>query len=96
MEQVDTGSMTFFVFEAQELGGVTADAATHFNLPDALQGATADFFWAIGAPNPFPFAASASPEASSMPLVHIAFASAVVGPNKRDEFIELLRQVQTR
>ena len=96
MEQVDTGSMTFFVFEAQELGGVTADAATHFNLPDALQGATADFFWAIGAPNPFPFAASASPEASRMPLVHIAFASAAVGPNKRDEFISLLHQVQTR
>jgi hypothetical protein len=96
MEQVDTGSMTFFVFEAQELGGVTPDAATHFNLPDALQGATADFFWAIGAPNPFPFAASASPEASSTPLVHVAFASTVVGRNKRDEFVELLHQVQTR
>ncbi len=55
MEKVEANGLTFYVFEAQgsrQLDLVTVD---HFNLPDETQGAQPDFFWAVGAPSPFPF-----------------------------------------
>jgi len=55
MEKVEANGLTFYVFEAQgsrQLDLVTLD---HFNLPDETQGAQPDFFWAVGAPSPFPF-----------------------------------------
>jgi hypothetical protein len=52
MEKVEANGLTFYVFEAQ--GRTQLDLATvdHFNLPDEMQGAQADFFWAIGATSP--------------------------------------------
>jgi hypothetical protein len=99
MEEVDFDGLTFFVFEAQESDRVGPDATTYFNLPDTMQGARADFFWAIGAPSPFPFSASSSPDGSdakNIRLIHLAYASAGTGPGGREEFIRLLHLVRAR
>jgi hypothetical protein len=99
MEQVDCDGLTFFVFEAQESDRVGPDATTYFNLPDSMQGARVDFLWAIGAPSPFPFAATSSADggdARSARLIHLAYASAGTGPGGREEFMRLLHQVHER
>ena len=99
MEQVDFDGLTFFVFEAQESDRVEPEATTYFNLPDTMQGARVDFLWAIGAPSPFPFAATSSADggdARSARLIHLAYASAGTGPGGREEFLRLLHQVHLR
>jgi hypothetical protein len=94
MEKVETNGLTFYVFEAQ--GRMQLDLATvnHFNLPDEMQGAQADFFWAVGAPNPFPF--FRDPQRKNVPLIQVAYAGIGLGPDKRDIFMRLLRQVRSR
>ena len=71
------------------------DLATvdHFNLPDEMQGSQADFFWAVGAPSPFPF--FRDPQRKNVPLIQVAYAGIGLGPNKRDIFMKLLRQVHS-
>jgi hypothetical protein len=48
MERVEANGLTFCAFEAQ--GRMQLDLATvdHCNLPDEMQGAQSDFFWAVG------------------------------------------------
>jgi len=55
MERVEANGLTFYAFEAQ--GRMQLDLATvdHFNLPDEMQGAQSDFFWAVGARSLFLF-----------------------------------------
>src|SRR2546425_622525 len=67
MEKVEANGLTFYVFEAQ--GRMQLDLATvdHFNLPDEMQGSQADFFWAVGAPSPFPF--FRDPQRKNVPLI---------------------------
>jgi hypothetical protein len=91
MEKVEANGLTFYVFEAQ--GRMQLDLATvnHFNLPDEMQGAQADFFWAVGAPSPFPF--FRDPQRKNIPLIQVAYAGIGLGPDKRDIFMRLLRQV---
>jgi hypothetical protein len=91
MEQMDFNGMTFFVFEAQGQSPLTLGAINHFNLPDDLQGAQVDFFWAIGAPSPFPFVRD--PARKNVPLLHVAFAGVGFGPNKRPDFLSILRTI---
>ena len=93
MEKVEANGLTFYVFEAQ--GRMQLDLATvdHFNLPDEMQGAQADFFWAVGAPSPFPF--FRDPQRKNVPLIQVAYAGIGLGPNKRDIFMRLLRQVHS-
>src|SRR5467141_3649062 len=93
MEKVEVNGLTFYVFEAQ--GRMRLDLATvdHFNLPDAMQGAQADFFWAVGAPSPFPFYRDR--QRKNVPVIQVAYASIGLGPNKRDIFMKLLRQVHS-
>jgi hypothetical protein len=93
MEKVEVNGLTFYVFEAQ--GRMRLDLATvdHFNLPDAMQGAQADFFWAVGAPTPFPFYRDR--QRKNVPVIQVAYASIGLGPNKRDIFMKLLRQVRS-
>ena len=93
MEKVETNGLTFYVFEAQ--GGAQLDLATvdHFNLPDEMQGAQPDFFWAVGAPSPFPFLRD--PQRKNVQLIEVAYAGIGLGPNKRDIFMRLLRQVRS-
>ena len=92
MEKVEANGLTFYVFEAQ--GRMQLDLATvnHFNLPDEMQGAQADFFWAVGAPSPFPFLRD--PQRKNVPLIQVAYAGIGLGPDKRDIFMGLLRQVR--
>ncbi len=91
MEKVEANGLTFYVFEAQ--GRMQLDLATvdHFNLPDEIQGAQVDFFWAVGAPSPFPF--FRDPQRKNVPLIQVAFAGIGLGPAKRDIFMRMLRQV---
>jgi hypothetical protein len=93
MEKVEANGLTFYVFEAQ--GRTQLDLATvdHFNLPDELQGAQPDFFWAVGAPSPFPFLRD--PQRKNVEVIQVAYAGIGLGPNKRDIFLRLLRQVHS-
>jgi hypothetical protein len=92
MEKVEANGLTFYVFEAQ--GRMQLDLATvdHFNLPDEMQGAQPDFFWAVGAPSPFPF--FWDPQRKNVEVIELAYAGIGLGPNKRDIFMRLLRQVR--
>src|SRR5713226_3391968 len=93
MEKVEANGLTFYVFEAQ--GRMQLDLATvdHFNLPDEMQGSQADFFWAVGAPSPFPF--FRDPQRKNVPVIQVAYAGIGLGPDKRDIFMRLLRQVHS-
>lgn len=90
MQQVDFAGLTFFVFEAQQLSTIAARSTAGSDLPEGMLGATADFFWAVGAPSPFPFAPDASRDTA--PLIHVFYAGAGLGENKRSEFLGLLHQ----
>jgi hypothetical protein len=94
MEQVDVSGLTFFVFEGQSQHAVDADTLNRFNLPKEMQGAHADFFWAIGAESPFPFVRDENRK--DVPLIHVAYAGLAPGPNpnKRPEFMDLLRHIK--
>ncbi len=91
MEQVDFSGLTFFVFEAQSREQVSEKAVHFFNLPAETQGLHADFFWAVGAPGPYPFLAD--PSRRNTPIIHVAYAAA--GANKRADFLGILRRVRT-
>lgn len=91
MEHVDLSGMTFFAFEAQGLGQITPETTAHFNLPGALNGAQADFFWATGSQTPFPFVFD--PARQDARIIHFSYASAGIGSNKRPEFMTLLHQL---
>src|SRR5713101_2562275 len=92
-EKVEANGLTFYVFEAQ--GRMQLDLATvnHFNLPDEMQGAQADFFWAVGAPSRFPF--FRDPQRKNVPVIQVAYAGIGLGADKRDIFMRLLRQVHS-
>ncbi len=91
MEAVQSNDLTFYVFEAQAESPISRAVVNHFNLPDTLEGAQADFFWAIGAPTPFPFIRDSTRK--NIPLIHVAYAAVGPGPNKRPEFLHLLHQI---
>jgi hypothetical protein len=93
MEKVEANGLTFYVFEAQGRTQVDMTAVNHFNLPDQMQGAQADFFWAVGAPSPFPF--FRDPQRKNVQVIQVAYAGIGLGPNKRDIFMKLLRQVRS-
>jgi hypothetical protein len=94
MERITSPGMTWFVFEAQRVSPVTPGASAHFNLPVNLQGAQADFYWAIGAVNPFPWVYDGG--RANQQLIHVAYAGIGPGGNKRAEFMALLQKVQAR
>ena len=93
MEKVEANGLTFYVFEAQGRKQLDLPTVNHFNLPDEMQGAQADFFWAVGAPSPFPF--FRDPQRKNVPLIQVAYAGIGRGPDKRDIFMRLLRQVHS-
>lgn len=92
MEKLEANGLTFYVFEAQGQTPLNLPTVNHFNFPDDLQGAQTDYFWAVGAPSPFPF--SLDPQRKNVPVIQVAYAGIGLGPNKRDTFIGLLKQVQ--
>jgi hypothetical protein len=91
VEQVETNGLTFFVYEAQGLEQLTLETVRQFNLPEDLQGAQVDFFWAIGAPSAFPF--MVDPTHRNVPLIHVVYAGADLGGNQRPVFMKLLQNV---
>ena len=91
---VEASGLTFYVFEAQGRRELDLATVDHFNLPDELQGAQADFFLAIGAPSPFPFVLDR--QRKNVPLIEVAYGGIGLGPDKRDIFMRLLRQVRSR
>ena len=94
MERAASPGMTWYVFSAQRLNPVTPGASAHFNLPASLQGAQAEFYWAIGAVSPFPWVYDGG--RSTQQLIHMAYAGVGLGGNKRAEFMALLQKVQAR
>jgi len=93
MERVSLNGMTWYVFEAQRIDPLGANTGTNFNLGN-LQGAQSDYFWAIGAIAPFPFA-NDMPRANQS-LIHVAYASVGVNGNKHADFMALLQKVQVK
>src|SRR6266403_4893456 len=93
MERVEANGLTFYVFEAQGRRQLDLATVDRFNLPDETQGAQPDFFWAVGAPSPFPF--FREPQRKNVQLIQVAYAGLGLGPNKRDIFLRLLRQVHS-
>jgi len=67
------------------------ETVRQFNLPEDLQGAQVDFFWAIGAPSAFPF--MVDPTHRNVPLIHVVYAGADLGGNQRPVFMKLLQNV---
>jgi hypothetical protein len=92
MEVMDFSGFTFYVFEAKATNPVTAGTVSFFNLPGSLEGTQADFFWAIGAQTPFPFARDRA--RADTPIIHLAYAG--LGSNERTEFIRLLHTVRAK
>ncbi len=93
MEEADISGITFFSFEAQREGQIGRAAPAHYNLPESLQGSRSDFFWAIGAPSPFPFVADGARNTS---LLHVAFATASPASNNKAEFARLLHGIRLK
>jgi hypothetical protein len=97
MERVQAQGITWYVFEAQRTEPVPMQAMQHFrSFGPALDGAQADFFWAIGAPDPLPFSADTAGATDSRRLIHVAYASVSSGTNNHDRFVTLLQRVQVR
>jgi hypothetical protein len=94
MERVTSPGMNWYVFSAQRVSPVTPGASAHFNLPANLQGAQAEFYWAIGAAGPFPWVYDGG--RANQQLIHMAYAGVGLGGNKRAEFMALLQKVQAR
>ena len=92
MERVTSPGMTWYVFSAQRVNTVSAGTSGHFNLPANLQGAQAEFYWAIGAVNPFPWTYDGG--RPNQQLIHMAYAGVASDGNKRAEFVGLLQRVQ--
>jgi hypothetical protein len=93
MEQADISGITFYSFEAQREGQIGRAASARYNLPEYLQGSRSEFFWAIGAPSPFPFVADSG---RNVPLLHVGYASAAPGSNNRAEFVRLLHGIKLK
>jgi hypothetical protein len=93
MEEVDQSGMTFYVFEAQGMNAVSSDATKRFHLPANAQGGAPDFFWAIGAPSPFPFVADANTR--DVAILHVAYARLGVDADAKSEFMNILREIRT-
>lgn len=90
MDIVESSGMTFYVFEAKGTERISSDEAKYFQLPGALEGSQADFFWAIGAQTPFPFVRDRA--RANAPIIHMAYAG--LGASERPEFMGLLRKIR--
>jgi len=93
MEQIDSGTMTFFIFEAQSTDAVSSEAAERFHLPPNAQGGQPEFFWAIGATSPFPFVADSGRKDNV--LLHVAYARIGADTDARAEFLDILHNIRT-
>jgi hypothetical protein len=93
MEQVRGAGISWYVFEAQRTEPVPPSASTRYNVP-IPEGAQPDYFYAIGAPDPFPWTADVG--SWSNRLIHVAYVGLSMNNNRRSEFISLLQRVRIR
>jgi hypothetical protein len=91
MEKLESNGLTFYVFEAQGQTQFDQRTLDYFNFPDDLQGTQTDYFWAVGAPSPFPFYLDT--QRKNVTLIQVAYAGVGYGPNERGYFMGLLRQM---
>jgi hypothetical protein len=91
MEKLESNGLTFYVFETQGQTQLDLPTLNNFNLPYDLQGAQTDYFWAVGAPSPFPF--YLDPQRKNVPVIQVAYAGVGFGPNERGYFMGLLTQM---
>lgn len=91
MEKLEANGLTFFIFEAFGQTQLDLRAVNHFNLPDDLQGAQTDYFWAVGASSPFPFLKDA--QRKNVLIIQVAYATIGLGPDERANFRRLLKQM---
>jgi hypothetical protein len=97
MERVQAQGLTWYVFEAQRTEPISQGALQRFrSYGPTVDGSQADFFWAIGAPDPLPFSPDLSGGADSRRVIHVGYASVSSGTNNHDRFITLLQRVQVR
>jgi hypothetical protein len=92
MEQLEANGMTFYVFEAQGERFVEQADVDKYRLSGQYRGAKAHFFWAVGAPSPFPFSEDATRK--GVQLVHVAYGTLSLSGDARNEFLSLLRSVR--
>jgi hypothetical protein len=93
MERVQGPGISWYVFEAQRTEPIPPNASSRFRLPIA-DGAQPDYFWAIGAPDPFPWTADVGPWAHQ--LIQVAYVALSMNNNRRGEFISLLQRIRVR
>jgi hypothetical protein len=93
MERVQGPGISWYVFEAQRTEPIPPNASSRFRLPIA-DGAQPDYFWAIGAPDPFPWTADVGPWAHQ--LIQVAYVSLSMNNNRRGEFISLVQRIRVR
>jgi hypothetical protein len=93
MEKLESNGLTFYVFEAQGQTQFDLRTLDYFNFPDDLQGTQTDYFWAVGAPSPFPF--YLDPQRKNVTLIQVAYAGVGFGPNEREYFMNLLREIHS-
>jgi hypothetical protein len=91
MEKLESNGLTFYVFEAQGQTQFDQQTLDYFNLPNDLRGTQADYFWAVGAPSPFPFYLDT--QRKNVTLIQVAYAGVGFSPNERGYFMGLLRQI---
>jgi hypothetical protein len=94
MLQTDFAGTTFYIFEARQPEGLLPQVVQQFNLPQALVGAQADYFWAVGAKTPFPFVNDSAGRDAR--LIHVAFAGIAVGGGMQNDFLALLHKVRVQ
>ena len=75
------------------MNAVSSDAAGRFHLPENAQGGQPDFFWAIGAPSPFPFVDD--PGGKDVAILHVAYARLGVVADAKAEFMNILHDIRT-
>lgn len=91
MEKLESNGLTFYVFEAQGQTQFDQRTLDYFDLPDDLRGTQTDYFWAVGAPSPFPFYLDV--QRKNVKLIQVAYAGVGFGPNERGYFLALLRRI---
>jgi hypothetical protein len=95
MEQVRGPGLTWYVFEAQRTEPVAPNASTRYHVPIA-DGAQPDYFYAIGAPDPFPWSADLGTGQWTHQLIHVGYVALSQNNNRRAEFINLLQRIHVR
>ncbi len=93
MEMAEFDGKTFYIFELQCRRFVDREDLDQFGLAEDLRGARAHFFWAVGAPSPFPFVRDPLRKDRHQ-LYHVAAAMLSVNGDAAARFRKLLESIR--